>query len=203
MEQPATRRRGSWECAPFAPRISCGLCPVSLSHWIESKGGSGVRKTGDVIRYQAPPFIWAGLIFLSSSIPASAYPEVSIAGLDKVVHLAIYGVLCFLTYNAIRHQTRFPRFSRHAFTVSVLLTVCFGAVDELHQLLVPGRSADVFDLMADFVGSVLFVLAGSSSSTRTSSSTSSPRWNRRSAASTSRTSRRRSASTSSASCASG
>ena len=27
------------------------------------------------------------------------------------------------------------------------------------KLLVPGRSADVFDLMADFVGSVLFVTA--------------------------------------------
>lgn len=34
----------------------------------------------------------------------------------------------------------------------------FGAVDELHQALVPGRSADVLDWVADVVGGMVALL---------------------------------------------
>ena len=42
---------------------------------------------------------------------------------------------------------------------AVGLTTAFGASDELHQLFVPGRSADVHDLVADATGAAAGVTA--------------------------------------------
>ncbi len=104
------------------------------------------------VRYQLPALVWALLIFIASSIPGTAYPDVDIAGIDKVVHFSIYATLCLFTYNAIRRQGRFPSLSRHAMIISLLLTTLYGLSDELHQLGVPGRSCDPWDLTADALG---------------------------------------------------
>ena len=108
--------------------------------------------------YQLPAIVWAALIFVASSIPGTEYPEINIAGIDKVVHFAIYAILCLLTYNAVKHQDLFPRLARRAMSVSMLLTTLYGLTDELHQLAVPGRSCDVWDLAADILGCLLCLL---------------------------------------------
>ncbi len=104
------------------------------------------------VRYQLPALVWALLIFIASSIPGTAYPDMDIAGLDKAVHFTIYATLCLFTFSAIRHQERFPFLSRHAMLFSLLLTTLYGLSDELHQLGVPGRSCDAWDLTADALG---------------------------------------------------
>ncbi len=104
------------------------------------------------VKYQLPALAWALLIFVASSFPGTTYPEINIAGIDKVVHFTIYATLCLFTYNAIRHQRHLPFFSRHAMIFSLLLTTLYGLSDELHQLAVPGRSCDVWDLTADTLG---------------------------------------------------
>jgi VanZ family protein len=40
----------------------------------------------------------------------------------------------------------------------VLLTTLYGAFDEIHQWFTPGRSPDVHDLLADFLGATAGVL---------------------------------------------
>ena len=42
--------------------------------------------------------------------------------------------------------------------LSAVVTVVYGFSDEFHQLYVPGRSADMYDLAADAAGALLFVL---------------------------------------------
>ena len=64
--------------------------------------------------YQLPAIVWAALIFVASSIPGTEYPQINIVGIDKVVHFAIYAILCLLTYNAVKHQDLFPRLARRA-----------------------------------------------------------------------------------------
>ena len=107
------------------------------------------------VKYQLPALAWALLIFVASSIPGTAYPEVNIAGIDKVVHFSIYATLCLFTYNAIRHQLRFPFLSRHAMVFSLILTTLYGLSDETHQLFVPNREFDLKDLAADCTGASL------------------------------------------------
>jgi VanZ family protein len=38
---------------------------------------------------------------------------------------------------------------------AVVISTLYGVSDEYHQLFVPGRSFDVFDMLADFIGSVV------------------------------------------------
>ena len=38
---------------------------------------------------------------------------------------------------------------------AIAITVAYGATDEVHQLFVPGRTGDVYDLMADAAGAVV------------------------------------------------
>lgn len=115
----------------------------------------------NILRYQIPPLLWALLIFIASSI--SQIPEVKAPlGTDKVVHLAIYFVFCWLTYRALFHQTKFSFLARHAFLIAFLLTCLYGYLDEVHQLYVEGRTYDLYDWTADALGGAFYVVVAHS-----------------------------------------
>lgn len=109
--------------------------------------------------YQLPAIVWAGLIFATSSIPSDRIPDLSVFRFDKAIHFTIYFLFAFFTYRALRYQHRFPIFARHALLFTVLLIALYGASDEFHQLFVPGRQADILDLLADTMGAC-FLVAG-------------------------------------------
>jgi VanZ family protein len=41
--------------------------------------------------------------------------------------------------------------------VTIVITLFYGAIDELHQIFIPGRSADIRDWLADSTGVILGV----------------------------------------------
>jgi VanZ family protein len=106
-------------------------------------------------RAYAPAVIWAVVIFGASSVPSDAIPHSIIFSQDKLIHLGVYAILGFLLYRGIRHRNTL------AWTAAGWLTfgigVVYGASDELHQHFVPGRSMDIFDLIADAIGVALAV----------------------------------------------
>ena len=71
---------------------------------------------------------------------------------DKALHLGVYALLGYLL---ARGLTSFG----WAWGIAAL----YGISDELHQSYVPGREADVFDWMADAVGSWLGALVATRS----------------------------------------
>jgi VanZ family protein len=94
------------------------------------------------------------LLFVASSVPGDAYPRVDIPSSDKLVHLALYGVLGLLCARAlITGASEQPLPWR--VLVAVGISTAFGLTDELHQSFVPNRSADWHDLVADSVGALL------------------------------------------------
>jgi VanZ family protein len=101
--------------------------------------------------------IWAIVIFGASSVPSDAIPRSIILSQDKLVHMGVYAVLGFLLYRGIR------RIRTDAWTAAGWLTfgisVVYGASDEFHQHFVPGRSMDIFDLIADSIGVALAIWA--------------------------------------------
>ena len=109
------------------------------------------------VRYQLPVIVWALLIFVSSSIPGTKFPSVPIFGVDKIVHIGFYFIFCFLAHRALAHQQKFPLLFRYSYAFSVLCTLAYGAFDEFHQYFVPSRSSDVFDVMADVTGALIYV----------------------------------------------
>jgi VanZ family protein len=107
-----------------------------------------------VLTNQGPLIAYAALIFLASSMSKLAPPDIGIAFIDKIAHGFEYGLFFLL---ALRAVNRPPAGFSHgaAYVLAFVLTVVYGALDEFHQSFVPGRDADVLDLVADTSGAIL------------------------------------------------
>jgi VanZ family protein len=109
-----------------------------------------VRRT--FIIYHLPVILYAGLIFLGSSLPQSQI-HIPFSIKDKVLHFIEYGIMGYLLMrSAIRWSD-----NMRAMTL-ILLVILAGSVyaasDEIHQYFVPGRSCDIYDWLADVMGLV-------------------------------------------------
>lgn len=99
-------------------------------------------------RTWGPAAVWAAVLFLLSetrSFPTSQWLAVN----DKVVHLALYGVLGATLAWAKRYgPSRVPHWAL------ILVGFAYGAVDEWHQRFVPRRHPSTWDFAADVAGVV-------------------------------------------------
>jgi VanZ family protein len=69
------------------------------------------------------------------------------------IHAAVYAGLGVLTARATGRGLR--DVSWRAVFGAVLISTLYGVSDEYHQLFVPGRTFDVFDIVADAIGSTV------------------------------------------------
>lgn len=69
----------------------------------------------------------------------------------KGAHFSEYFVLGALVMNAMK-TSKVPRFK--AFIFSVLICILYAISDEVHQLFVPGRGAQMIDVMIDSAGAI-------------------------------------------------
>lgn len=99
--------------------------------------------------------MYAGLIFVASMVPVD--PKVSVGHLDKVVHLCEYFLFAWLLVQAIR-TSRVPQ--REYLVWAWIYATSYGLLIELLQGMVPWRSADLTDAVANTVGAALGVWVG-------------------------------------------
>jgi VanZ family protein len=125
-------------------------------------------------RFQSwsPPVIWAAVIFTFSTDTFSAnqtagwlepllsrlFGDLSpqniriIHGtIRKFGHFSEYFVLALLVMRALRQDRREPPPLRHLF-LSIALATLYAISDELHQTLVPSRTASAVDVLIDAAG---------------------------------------------------
>jgi len=95
---------------------------------------------------------WAGVIFYLSHLPGVEVPPLFF-GKDKLFHAIVFGILGFFTVGALNGPVHSQRISRP--WLAVLLVTAYGVLDEFHQHFVPGRTPDIYDLMADAAGGLL------------------------------------------------
>jgi VanZ family protein len=96
------------------------------------------------------------LIFFVSGL--STLPPLPTKPSDKTLHFAAYLVLGVLAVRAV-HRGLPARVTRRGATLALLIAIGYGAFDEVHQWFVPGRNADVLDLLADSGGALTAVVA--------------------------------------------
>ncbi len=111
------------------------------------------------MKYKILAILWMALIFISSSIPSYAFPEVGWWGWSKIVHLIYFGVLCFFLQKLLQEQKKFPLLSKHAIFFAVLLATVYGMTDEIHQLFTAGRHSQATDVLIDLFGACLYIAA--------------------------------------------
>ncbi len=97
---------------------------------------------------------WMAVLFYLSHQPTLATPML-FSGQDKLFHALAYAVLGFLLLGS--RQLSGNGFNTAQVRSSILIASLYGISDEFHQYFVPGRSADVWDWVADTLGAVIAV----------------------------------------------
>jgi VanZ family protein len=97
-----------------------------------------------------PVVAYMTVIFYASSLTDPPVPS----NTDKPLHWLAYLGLSVLVVRALAGGLPRP-ISRGIAAAAVAITVTYGATDEVHQMFVPGRTADVYDLMADAAGALV------------------------------------------------
>ncbi len=102
-------------------------------------------------------WLWGPAVaYMASIFWESSQSQIAIPGgaSDKVAHTLGYVTLAVLLLRAVAGGLP-ARVTARLAVVTVLATVAYGASDEVHQLFVPGRTAEAGDLLADATGAVL------------------------------------------------
>lgn len=104
-----------------------------------------------------PVLLQMAVIFAASSIPDLGALPGGIS--DKSGHSIGYALLAALLLRALA-RGRLAHVTWRAALAALLLATLYGASDELHQLFVPGRSSDRYDVLADAMGAAAAAAAG-------------------------------------------
>lgn len=144
------------------------------------KNTPGIAGFRDVVLTWGPLLAVSAVIFGLSSQPGFGRPDQirtlllavfgdgnwlaeyqgAIAALDAMsswlAHLVEYAILALAAWRAVRRQ--WPAYS-HAYLFAFVYAAVFAVSDEVHQHFVPGRHADVRDVLVDLAGAALALTA--------------------------------------------
>ncbi len=109
---------------------------------------------GSSLRLWAPVVLYMAAIFYISSVSDPPIPS----GTDKSLHGLTYLGLAIVVVRAVAGGLPGP-IDVWAATIAILITVGYAVTDEVHQMFVPGRSAEMYDLVADAAGAAAGTVA--------------------------------------------
>jgi VanZ family protein len=104
-----------------------------------------------VIWLWGPVVAYMAVIF---GLSATSSPPMPSMVSDKVVHALVYGGLALVALRASAGG-RLTGITRVTSVAAWVIATVYGASDEYHQSFVPGRSAEIADLVADALGAAL------------------------------------------------
>ena len=96
------------------------------------------------------------ILFVMTSLPSTM--SISVGVSDKIEHFGAYGLLSVFLFLALKFQSKYSVLSDYPATFTIIIASLYGIIDEFHQLYIPGRSAEFYDWLADFSGSILAVI---------------------------------------------
>ncbi|NDK57110.1 VanZ family protein [Pontibacter fetidus] len=89
-------------------------------------------------------------------------PSVSLSDLfsfDSFAHTTMFMVLCFLMIVGISKQYTFPKLKHYAIRTSLAISTLFGICIEILQFsVVPGRTAEIMDIVSNTIGCLLGIV---------------------------------------------
>ncbi|MGP1909946.1 VanZ family protein [Metabacillus sp. JX24] len=98
------------------------------------------------------PILYMILIWILSSLPADAIIKTPFSFdrlMKESLHLIEFGILYWLIALAFAAN---GRWTTKASVFAAVISILYGATDEIHQYFVPYRSATVIDLVKDAIG---------------------------------------------------
>ncbi len=105
------------------------------------------------LKYWFPVFVYSGIIFFLSSLPADVTKQMPFTVWDKLEHAIEFAILGFLVSRALRYTSTLSPLA--ICVVAVACCIGYGISDEFHQSFVPGREVSGWDAMADGIGGII------------------------------------------------
>jgi VanZ family protein len=106
-----------------------------------------------------PAWLWALLILILCGLPGNDLPDLSFIDWlspDKIAHLVLFGVQCFLLLGGFNRQGQFPQLKKYAVFYSLSISIAYGAlVEVLQNYVFIQRSGDVRDALANALGAAI------------------------------------------------
>ncbi|MCA6078079.1 VanZ family protein [Fulvivirga sedimenti] len=96
---------------------------------------------------------WAVLILVLTLTPGKYVPSYSLFSYDKLGHAGIFCIQSVLLMFTLRHQ--YNRKIQNSILASMAVTIIYGFIIEAIQGLIPDRSMDIYDAIANIAGSFL------------------------------------------------
>jgi VanZ family protein len=103
-----------------------------------------------------PLVVYWIVLFGATTLPAASMPSFGVV--DKVNHLSAYFILAILLFLTLLFQQKIPLAKNKVAAYALIICSLYGMLDEVHQIFIPGRSAEFLDLFADILGAGLGVL---------------------------------------------
>jgi VanZ family protein len=95
-------------------------------------------------------------LFVATHLPKTPIDMAGVRGADKMMHFAAYAVLSLLCCWSVSSRRRFT-LVLYAWIVAAL--VGYAAIDELLQIPIPHRNAELLDWVADMAGAACGAVA--------------------------------------------
>lgn len=110
-----------------------------------------IQKMARKLARYTPVILWMTLIFWISSIPDLPSNNVDVLDflMKKTAHFLEYTILFLLWYRTIGKKNPF---------LALIFSLIYAFTDEIHQLLVPGRTGKLTDVAIDFSGMLISAL---------------------------------------------
>lgn len=100
--------------------------------------------------------VWIAIQLTLTSLPGAAIPVSINHPVDWIGHCGLYGGLGFL----ITRVASLHGWPRRNLIIAAVLISLGAALDELHQLFIPGRDAEVLDWLSDTIGAIAGLTVG-------------------------------------------
>lgn len=96
------------------------------------------------------------ILFTATSIPIDQLPSLGLS--DKINHFVAFFILAVLLFLTLKYQRKNYYLFSKASLIAFIICLIYGAIDEIHQMWIPGRYAEMLDWLADGFGALAGVL---------------------------------------------
>ncbi|MEX2336569.1 MAG: VanZ family protein [Fulvivirga sp.] len=104
-------------------------------------------------KYIIGSIIWAIFILILTLTPGKSIPDLSIFSYDKLGHAFVFFVLSFLLISGFYEELKESVKRKNALFLGVVAAAVYGFLIEAAQSIIPNRSMEMNDAVANIVGS--------------------------------------------------
>ncbi len=108
--------------------------------------------------YLLPATVWATVLAFLMLLPQESFPKSKLLSYDKLAHVGVFAILSgLLLFGALKSKV-FGKTKTSLIVRSLTISIVYSAGLEFLQNYSPGRSTDLYDLIANVIGAIFGVL---------------------------------------------